>query len=43
MNLERGSLISAEIALRRLGKACELLAMDPTEMVNRARENLTRF
>jgi hypothetical protein len=43
MNLERGSPISAEVALRRLGKACELLALDPNGMINRARENLTSF
>jgi hypothetical protein len=43
MNLERGSPISAEVALRRLGKACELLAMDPDEMVKRAKRNLSSF
>ncbi|MGQ9469459.1 MAG: site-specific integrase [Nitrososphaerales archaeon] len=43
MNLERGSPITAEVALRRLGKACELLALNPTQMIDEARENLAGF
>jgi len=43
MNLERGSPITAEVALRRLGKACELLAMNPIDMVNKAKEDLSGF
>lgn len=42
-NLERGSPITAEVALRRLGKACELLATDPKEMIDVAGEDLKRF
>ena len=42
-NLERGSAITAEVALRRLGKACELLAMNPNEMVNKAKKDLDGF
>gem|GEM_PF-5847474 len=42
-NLERGSPISAEVALRRFGKACELLAIDLDKMVNRVKRKSQRI
>jgi len=39
-NLARGSPLTAEVAKRRLGKACELLSLTPRDMVKKARENL---
>jgi len=42
-NIERGSPLTAEVALRRLGRACELLQLTPKEMVTRAREDLKTF
>ncbi len=42
-NIERGSPLTAEVALRRLGRACELLQLTPKEMVARAREDLKTF
>ncbi|MCJ7770899.1 site-specific integrase [Candidatus Bathyarchaeota archaeon] len=39
-NLRRGSPITAEVALRRIGRACELLSTDPKSMVQSARSNL---
>ena len=38
-----GKPITAEVALRRLGKACELLAMNPNEMVDKAKKDLDGF
>lgn len=38
-NLARGSPITAEVALRRLGKACELLGMTPLEILSKARRD----
>ncbi|MGD0328843.1 MAG: site-specific integrase [Nitrososphaeria archaeon] len=42
-NIERGSPLTAEVAFRRLGRACELLKLTPKEMVARAREDLKTF
>lgn len=42
-NIERGSPLTAEVALRRLGRACELLQLTPKEMVTHAREDLKTF
>jgi len=42
-NIERGSPLTAEVALRRLGRASELLQLTPKEMVTRAREDLKTF
>ena len=42
-NIERGSPLTAEVALRRLGRACELLKLTPKEVVTRAREDLKTF
>ena len=42
-NIERGSPLTAEVALRRLGRACELLQLTPKEMVTRANEDLKTF
>lgn len=42
-NIERGSPITAEVALRRLGKVCEMLQLTPKQMVARANENLKSF
>ncbi len=38
-NLSRGSPLTAEVALRRLGKACELLSKTPQELTRSARTN----
>lgn len=42
-NIERGSMITAEVSLRRLGKACELLDVTPKEMVTKAKKNLKQL
>lgn len=42
-NIERGSIITAEVSLRRLGKACELLNTTPIEMVVNARKKARDF
>jgi len=42
-NIKRGSPLTAEVALRRLGRACELLQLTPKEMVTRANEDLKTF
>jgi len=42
-NLSRGSQITAEVALRRLSKLCELLKTTPKEMVERAKNDLAEF
>jgi len=39
----RGSPITAEVALRRLGRACELLGSDPKTFVEKARSDLKAF
>jgi len=39
-NLARGSPITGEVALRRLGKVCELLKKDPKGILDWAREDL---
>jgi len=39
-NLARGSPLTAEVAKRRLGRACELLSLTPGDMVEKARQNL---
>ncbi len=39
-NLARGSPITAEVAKRRLGKACELLSLTPQDMLEKAAKNL---
>jgi len=38
-NLRRGSPITAEVALRRLGRVCELLSTDPKKMVRDAKSD----
>ena len=42
-NLARGSPITSEVAVRRLGKLCELLGLSPKEIVVRARKDLAGF
>ncbi len=42
-NLERGSPITADVAIRRLSKACELLNLTPKQMVELAKKNLKGF
>lgn len=42
-NLRRGSPITAEVALRRLGRACELLSTDPKKIVRDAKSDLKSF
>ncbi len=42
-NIERGSPITAEVAMRRLGRACEMLKLSPKQMVAKANENLKTF
>ena len=42
-NLARGSPITGEVALRRLGKACELLNRDPKGLLDWARRDLMGF
>ncbi len=42
-NMERGSIITAEVSLRRLGKACELIDMTPKEMISQAKKNMKQF
>ena len=39
----RGSPITAEVALRRLGRACELLRLDPETLIETARGDLRSF
>jgi hypothetical protein len=39
----RGSRLTAEVSLRRIGKACGLLGMDPKGMVEAAQEDIMRF
>jgi hypothetical protein len=43
LNIERGSPLTAEVSLRRLGKACELLKLTPKDMVSHAKQNLKAF
>ena len=42
-NLARGSLITAEVAVRRLGRVCELLDTTPQEMLETAKKDLKGF
>jgi hypothetical protein len=42
-NLRRGSPITAEVALRRLGRACELLSTDPKGLIRSAGYDLKKF
>ncbi|MDL5503131.1 MAG: hypothetical protein QSU88_07940, partial [Candidatus Methanoperedens sp.] len=42
-NIERGSPITADVAIRRLGRACELLKLSPKQMVEKANKNLKSF
>ena len=42
-NLRRGSPITAEVALRRLGRICELLSTDPKKLVRDARSDPKSF
>ncbi|MBO3769099.1 MAG: hypothetical protein QXS51_02225 [Thermoproteota archaeon] len=42
-NLTKGSVITGEVALRRLGKICELLETDPKGLLEWARSDLTGF
>lgn len=42
-NLRRGSPITAEVAMRRLRRACELLDTDPKSMLANARRNVMKF
>lgn len=42
-NLHRGSPVTADVAIRRLGKACELLGMAPQDLLKKAKENPARF
>jgi len=42
-NLRRGSPITAEVALRRLGRVCELLSTDPKKLVRDAKSDPKSF
>jgi len=42
-NLSRGSPLTAEVALRRLNRLCELLDVAPKEIVEKARNDLRGF
>jgi len=42
-NLERGSPVTAEVALRRISRSSELLGLSPREMVEKAKEDLAGF
>ncbi|MCP8308969.1 MAG: site-specific integrase, partial [archaeon] len=42
-NLARGSPVTAEVAVRRISRACELLSKNPKEMVDEAKSNLREF
>ncbi len=42
-NLEKGSKITAEVSLRRIGKASELMAMSPSKMVSEAKNRPKEF
>jgi hypothetical protein len=42
-NVSRGSPITAEVALRRLGRLCELLTASPQQLVDEARHDLPGF
>jgi hypothetical protein len=42
-NIGRGSIITAEVSQRRLGKACELLDTTPKEMVAKAKKRPKAF
>jgi len=43
INLARGSPITAEVAVRRLGRVCELLDTTPREMLETAKKDLKGF
>ncbi len=42
-NLERGSAVTGEVSVRRLGKASELLGLSPQEMITEAQRNPKKF
>lgn len=42
-NLERGSRVTAEVSIRRLGKACNLLGLSPERIVAEANDNPKQF
>ncbi len=42
-NLARGSQITAQVALRRLSRICELLNTTPGDMVKKAKSNPKTF
>jgi hypothetical protein len=42
-NLRRGSEVTATVAVRRLGRVCELLELDPKRLVAGAKKNPKRF
>jgi hypothetical protein len=42
-NLERGSPVTSEVAVRRLGKVSELLQLSPKQIVTQAQTNLKGF
>ncbi|MGD0424765.1 MAG: hypothetical protein ABSA92_15105 [Candidatus Bathyarchaeia archaeon] len=42
-NLERDSAVTAEVSVRRLGKACELLDTNPRQLIEQAQKNPKRF
>ncbi|MBA7650225.1 hypothetical protein ES703_58027 [subsurface metagenome] len=39
----RGSRLTAEVRLRRLGRACELMGLEPWDIIDMAREDLSGF
>jgi len=43
MNLGRGSPVTAEVAVRRLSRVCELLALTPKGILEKAKKNPMRF
>ena len=42
-NLERGSAVTADASLRRLGRSCELLSLNPKQLVLEAQTDPKRF
>lgn len=42
-NLERGSAVTADASIRRLGKSCELLGLNPRQMIVGAQSDPKRF
>ena len=42
-NLSRGSPVTAEVYMRRVGRVCELLETTPTDLLDKSRNDLKGF